>query len=95
MGALTFIPIDCWLCGDHYRVPATLSLMPVEFGNVYTQQVGANVWVHVDQTMIQAHVQAHWPILVLWFHMWRAFTDVSGIDVFDYFTDWGDDASAW
>jgi hypothetical protein len=85
MDALTFIPIDCWICGAHYQVPATLSLMPVEFGEVYTQQVAANVWVHVDQTMIRAHIGTHWPMLVVGFFLWRAHVDVFGIDPLEYY----------
>lgn len=85
MALLTSIPIDCWICGAQYRVPATISQRPSAHPQVYSQPISAHFWVNMDQTPIQMHVQGHWPVLVLWFFMWRAFIDISGIDPLEYY----------
>jgi hypothetical protein len=85
MGMLTSIPIDCWLCGLSYRVPAMLEMTPGVSRDVYTQQVAMGVWIHVEQTPIVDHLNSHWPVICLWFFMWRAFVDITGVDVFEYY----------
>jgi len=85
MAMLTFIPIDCWICGAHYQVPATISQRPSTDEMVMARPVSAHFWVNVDQTMIRAHIAAHWPMLVVGFFLWRAYVDVFGIDPLEYY----------
>ena len=85
MIALTSIPIECWVCDTTYSVPATITLIPFEADDVLTREIAAGVWIQVDQTLIRTHVNEHWSVLVLWFFMWRAFVDITGIDVLEYY----------
>lgn len=85
MAMLTSIPIDCWICGAEFNVPATISQRPSTHEMVMARPISAHFWMNVDQTMIRAHVNEHWPVLMVWFCMWHAFVDVYGFDVLDYY----------
>jgi len=78
---LETIPIDCWLCQSTYHVPARLTLWPDTDPNWYSKQASANVWCSVDRSVIAAHLQAHWPILMFCYAWWQTSVLMTGIDV--------------
>ena len=82
---LDTIDVNCWMCGERFYVPARLHLIPPPEQGWYAEKVSANVWMWLEQRPILEHSAEHWPILVLWFFMWRAFTDISGIDVLEVY----------
>lgn len=96
MAQLTSIPIECWVCGQTYRVPATLSIFPPALEETYRdywRKVSADVWIHIDQDPIKFHLSKHWPVLVVGFFLWHAFREASGVDIFGYLDGWCTGAS--
>lgn len=90
MAEITAIPIPCWICAASFDAPATLTMlapryMPAVPGGYTSRQVSAHVWVHVDNTPIQAHLAEHWPVIVMLFYWWAGFVEITGFDPLEWY----------